>query len=175
MFDDEIDRTEKEAEDKIDQINEVWSEAKIAEAVKEALQTGIFTDIDGNIQALDDALLEFANNSSDYLGVMGATMKKELLDNLGVALETVQEIDKIYKELGVSSDLSGYTLPDNLANELASNSGSYNQTVNQNTITIGNTNITITGSADEATIEELDERLSELRDELVNEIMKNVY
>ena len=175
MFDEEIDRTEKEAEQKINNINEVWSEAKIAEAVKEALQTGIFTDIDGNIKALDDALLDFANNSSDYLGVMGATLKTELLDNLGVALETMQEIDKIYKELAVPSELANYTLPDNLSNELANNKGYYNQTVSQNTITIGNTNITITGSVGDATVEELDERLTEFREQLVNEIMKNVY
>lgn len=175
MFDEEIDRTEKEAEQKINSINETWSEAKIAEAVKEALQTGIFTDIDGNIKALDDALLDFANNSADYLGVMGATLKTELLDNLGVALGTMQEIDKIYKELAVPSELSNYTLPENLSNELANNKGYYNQTVSQNTITIGNTNITITGSVGDATVEELDERLTEFREQLVKDIMKNVY
>jgi hypothetical protein len=31
----------------------------------------VFTDIDGNIKTLQTALMDFANESSDYFGVMG--------------------------------------------------------------------------------------------------------
>lgn len=41
MFDNEIEKVETDAEDKIKDIENVWTDSKIAEVVKEALQTGI--------------------------------------------------------------------------------------------------------------------------------------
>lgn len=55
----------------------------------------VFTDIDGNIKTLQTALMDFANTSSDYFGVMGDSLKKELLNNLNVALETMKELQKM--------------------------------------------------------------------------------
>ena len=39
--------------------------------------------------------MDFANESADYFGVMGSSLKKELLDNLNVALETMKELQKM--------------------------------------------------------------------------------
>lgn len=169
MFDDQIDRIEINADDEIKKLEDTWSESKVAEMVEQALNTGIFTDIDGNIKSLNSALMEFANNSSDYFGVMGDSLKTELLDNLNVALETMKEIQAISTNIEIPANINygnvqpmftGYTSP--------------NGSIQENTITIGDTNITIQGSANSQTVSEIEEILKEYKREIYVEIMKNV-
>ena len=95
MFDSQIENVEDNAEAQIKNIENVFSETKIAEMVAEAMKTGIFEDIDGNIKSLDTALLDMANNSVEYMGVMGQSLKNELLDNLSVALDYMQQMEKV--------------------------------------------------------------------------------
>ena len=71
MFSDQIDKIEENSDEEVKNLEKTWSESKIAEMVKQALDTGVFTDIDGNIKTLQTALMDFANTSSDYFGVMG--------------------------------------------------------------------------------------------------------
>ena len=169
MFDDQIDKVENNAEDEIKNIEDTWTESKIAEMVEQALNTGIFTDIDGNIKSLDTALLEFANNSSEYFGVMGASLKKELIDNLKVAYSTMDEIKKIYNDLNVSDFSNVNSLPN--VNIQGSVSGT---PINNNNITIGDTNITVEGSADSQTVEEIELMLKDYQQKIYADIMKNV-
>ena len=169
MFDDQMDKVETNAEDEIKNIEDTWTESKIAEMVEQALNTGIFTDIDGNIKSLDTALLEFANNSSEYFGVMGASLKKELIDNLKVAYSTMDEIKKIYNDLNVSDFSNVNSLPN--VNIQGSVSGT---PINNNNITIGDTNITIEGSADSQTVEEIELMLKDYQQKIYTDIMKNV-
>ena len=95
MFDSQIENVEDNAEAQIKNIENVFSETKIAEMVAEAMKTGIFEDIDGNIKSLDTALLDMANNSVEYMGVLGDGLKNELLDNLAVALDYMQQMEKV--------------------------------------------------------------------------------
>ena len=95
MFDSQIENVEDNAEAQIKNIENVFSETKIAEMVAEAMKTGIFEDIDGNIKSLDTALLDMANNSVEYMGVLGDGLKNELLDNLSVALDYMQQMEKV--------------------------------------------------------------------------------
>ena len=71
MFSDQIDKIEEDSDEEVKNLEKTWSESKIAEMVKQALDTGVFTDIDGNIKTLQTALMDFANESSEYFGVMG--------------------------------------------------------------------------------------------------------
>ena len=41
MFDDEIDKVEKDSEDQIKSLEDMWTDSKIADAIKEALTTGV--------------------------------------------------------------------------------------------------------------------------------------
>ena len=103
MFDDEKDRIEKTAEQEKNVLEEMFSDVNIANMVSDALKTGIFTDIEGNVMSLDTALMDFANNSAEYLGVMGDTLKTELLDNLNVALQTVQGLKEAMTTIDFNS------------------------------------------------------------------------
>lgn len=172
MFDDQIDKIEENSDEEVKNLEKTWSESKIAEMVKQALDTGVFTDIDGNIKTLQTALMDFANESSEYFGVMGSSLKKELLDNLNVALETMKELQKMSDNYTAPNiDYSNAVLPKdssiNTSPQVSSN-------VETNNITIGDTNITIQGSADDVTLGKVDEMLKDYKASICKEIVKNM-
>lgn len=172
MFDDQIDKIEENSDEEVKNLEKTWSESKIAEMVKQALDTGVFTDIDGNIKTLQTALMDFANESSEYFGVMGSSLKKELLDNLNVALETMKELQKMSDNYTAPNiDYSNTVLPKdsgiNTSPQVSSN-------VETNNITIGDTNITIQGSADDVTLGKVDEMLKDYKASICKEIVKNM-
>lgn len=172
MFDDQIDKIEENSDEEVKNLEKTWSESKIAEMVKQALDTGVFTDIDGNIKTLQTALMDFANESSEYFGVMGSSLKKELLDNLNVALETMKELQKMSDNYTAPNiDYSNTVLPKdsgiNTSPQVSSN-------VETNNITIGDTNITIQGGADDVTLGKVDEMLKDYKASICKEIVKNM-
>lgn len=63
----------------------------------------VFTDIDGNITNLQDAMIEFAESSGEALGIMSDVIKNELVANLNVALDTLKNYADISKELGLNN------------------------------------------------------------------------
>ena len=99
MFDKESDRLKEENDKAIEELEKEWSDSKIAEMVAEALRTGIFTGIDGSVQNLQDAMLQFAEETGELFGVMGTVIKSELITNLDIAKKTVAELGQIIKEL----------------------------------------------------------------------------
>lgn len=210
-FDDEIDRVESESDKRIEELESVFDEKKIAEMVSNALKTGLFEDIDGNITSLNDALMDFANNSSDYLGVMGNSLKTELVDNLKVALSTMQEMkevgdklgfdgikdfsnalstinniapkgnqeykdiieksvsDTIQKSMSIISEgnkvIDGNIISESLSKLLAS----------QPQINVGDINLVIEGNGANINTEEIKRELDEMRNEIVEEIVKYTH
>ena len=172
MFDDQIDKIEENSDEEVKNLEKTWSESKIAEMVKQALDTGVFTDIDGNIKTLQTALMDFANTSSDYFGVMGSSLKKELLDNLNVALETMKELQKMSDNYTAPNiDYSNTVLP---KDSTINTSPQVSSNVETNNITIGDTNITIQGSADDVTLGKVDEMLKDYKASICKEIVKNM-
>jgi chromosome segregation ATPase len=100
-YEDKIDAIEEESDKQIEALEDAWTESAIAQAVREALDTGIFTDLDGNIRNLNDAMLEFAQNSADHFSVMGQVIENDLIANLNVALDTVNNLSAIMNGLGI--------------------------------------------------------------------------
>lgn len=176
MFDNEMDRLEEDAEKEIEGLEEAWSSSKIAEAVKQALATGVFEDIDGNIMALDKALMDFAKNSEDYLGIMGDKMRSELIDNLGIALETVKELESIYKSLSIddnqylnsSKQMLSSSIKTADVNEISRGSLLNNVSIDSPI------NINVHGNADATTISEMQDMLESHTKQMYNEILKYV-
>lgn len=70
-FQESIDKANEDSDKKIEDLENLWSDSKIAEAVKDALKTGLFTDIDGEVSNLKDSLLSFAETSGELFGVTG--------------------------------------------------------------------------------------------------------
>ena len=100
-YEDKIKQIEEENDKQIEALEDAWSESAIAEAVREALQTGLFEDLDGNVKDLQTAMLEFAQASADHFSVMGQSIENDLIANLNVALDTVDNLSDIMKELGI--------------------------------------------------------------------------
>ncbi|HHN8471913.1 TPA: phage tail tape measure protein [Clostridioides difficile] len=101
MFDKESERLENEAEETVKNLEEKFSDTKLAEIVKEVLNSGIFTDIDGNVKDLQDTMIEFINKYQDGLTIAGDKIKTEWLDKLDEALDKMEDLAEINEKLGV--------------------------------------------------------------------------
>ena len=60
MFDKESERLENEADSTIKDLEEKFSDSKIAQLVANALGSGVFKDIEGNVFSLEDVLINFS-------------------------------------------------------------------------------------------------------------------
>ena len=81
-FEAETDGITESNKNTIEQLEKEWSDSKIAEMVSQAISSGIFEGIDGEISNLQDAMLEFAESTGELFGVMGTVIKSELITTL---------------------------------------------------------------------------------------------
>lgn len=102
MYDKEKDRIEEESDKAIEDLENAWSDSKIADAVEKALQSGLYTNIDGEIKSLQDAMIDYIKESGDAFGVMGQKIKDDLIGNLNIALDTMKNVSDIYKNLDLN-------------------------------------------------------------------------
>ena len=173
MFDKEAERIEEENEKNIEELENQWSDTKIAEMVAQALGSGIFTDIEGNVSSLEDALVNFADETGELFGILGATIKSELITNLEIAKDTVNSLATIMKEL----DLSAYVSAQNTrsissATSRMATSGSYSDINNQVTITAPIINIE--GNVDNNVVDELKNISNRIKEQVINAIAGSI-
>ena len=100
-FQESIDKANEDSDKKIEDLENLWSDSKIAEAVKNALKTGLFTDIDGEVSNLKDSLLSFAETSGELFGVTGDIIANDWCGNLDIALNTMNNLNSIMKKMEV--------------------------------------------------------------------------
>ena len=174
MFDNQIENVENNADKQIEDLENVFTETKIAEMVAEAIQTGLFTDIEGNVTSLDTALMDMANNSVEYMGVMGQSLKTELLDNLNIALDTMSQINQINKELGQGYNMDILNPIVNTSPISIDTSSIKAQPVQENSVTLGDMVINVQGNVTDDSIDDIRIALEEQRTQIINEIMANV-
>lgn len=155
-YDDEIDRLQNESDKTIQDIEDKWTESKIAEVVANSLSQGIFTDIDGEIHNLQDTLVFFAEDSGEALGVLGDKIKTELLLNLQEALSYIEQYGSIMDTLGLK-ELGNVSYSDQIGNK----------TLNIDGITI---NVTGTEGMNEITLaNEISRQLENKLEQITNE------
>lgn len=176
MFDSATEKIEEDANKQIEALEDTYTEERIAEMVAGALRNidKEFVGIDGKITDLDSALMDFANNSVEYMGVMGDTLKTELLGNLNIAKETMEEIRKINADLGNSTydNFKYISTLDSSASLLNSELAGLQSSANS--ITLGDMSITIQGNTTEETIGDIKNVLDEYQQKIMHEIMANV-
>ena len=110
------------------------------------------------------------------MGVMGETLKRELLDNLNIALKTMEEIDKINKELNNNNynDIASVIPPMVLTTDVIGTADMPNvEGNNVNDINIGDIVLNINGGTN-MDIEDIKIALEEQRTQIIHEIMTNV-
>ena len=111
MFDDEIDKIEEDtdkateslesqAEEQIKALEDAWTDSKIAEMIEQAFNTGLFTDLDGNVTSLEEAIIKFAEDSGEAVGILADKVKNELSESLKEAVEYMKDYNNIADALG---------------------------------------------------------------------------
>lgn len=127
-FDQESDRLEEENDALIKDLEDKFSDSKIAEMVSEAISSGIFVGIDGSITKLDDAMKQFLKDTGETFGVLGGLIEKEYLGKLEQAYDAMKNISDIYDKL----ELGQYN-PDMSSRFMSPQSYTPSSTYNENT------------------------------------------
>jgi small-conductance mechanosensitive channel len=170
-IDNEIDKIGEEKTQILDNItkefDEKLSDENIAKIVQQALSSG-FIELNGEIQTVQDLLINSINNSVEGYSAMASVIKNELVANLNIALDTMRELENVNSALGLKNF--------DVANSVSTSpikapeySGS-----NGNNVTIGDTHITITGSVDDITLGKIEELIKESQDDMLMKITKNL-
>ena len=162
-FEDEKERLENESEELIKNLEEKFSDSNIAKMVAEALGSGLFTSIDGQVVKLQSAMEEFLTETGELFGVQGAIIEKEYLGNLQIALNTLKDIKNIYKELEVSK-LDKITT--DVFNPNTINSRSSNLSINSPLVYIE-------GNVDSDVVKELENAAVKIKDDILYELARN--
>ena len=131
------------------------------------MKTGL-VEINGEVKTLQDALLGSINDSAEGYSAMASIVKNELISNLNVALETMKNISNVYQGLNlqefgkISMDIS------------KAQSAMQQSSVNNKTITIGDTIINVSGSVDDITLGRIEEMIKEENEKMLNKITNNL-
>ena len=166
-IDKEIERLENEQDDLINELNERFSETNIGKLVAESMKSGLI-EINGEVKTLQDALLSAINDNKEGYSAMASIVKNELVSNLNVALETMKNITSVYQGLNlqdfgkISTDIN------------RTQSAMQQSSVNNKTITIGDTIINVSGSVDDVTLERIEEMIKEENERMLNKITNNL-
>lgn len=179
MFDQESDRLQEEADKVKEDLEDKFSDSKIAELVAQALGSGVFTDIEGNVSSLEDALVDFAKETGDLFGVLGSTIEQELIGKLKEALDTFEDLDNILDKLDINSK-TRFSIPNvDYSSSRYTPSSSNNNTTNNTTSTNIDVNfnkslITIEGNVDKDIVNELKTISKEIEDNVIDSIVREL-
>ena len=163
LYDKEIDRIQNESDKAIEELEEKWSDEKIAQVVANTLASGIFVGINGEVSDLKDKLLETTVESGEAFSVLGAKIQSELCDNLQTALETMQNLAGVYYDMGLN-ELDVTTSPYNTVSTSKGNNG--NITVNSNPT------FNVSGNGSDIDYDEIQRMIDESNDNLISKIIK---
>lgn len=171
MFDKESNRLEQVANDAKDKLDKEFSDDKIRDLVSEALQTGVFKDIDGTMRNLQDVMLDFVDEYGDGLSAIGGIIKNELVANLEIAKNTMKEMSEIMSKL----DLNKYTTSSNFTPQTFGMLQPFNNSGAKSvSIEVNKPLIEIKGNVDNSTMPLIREAINEAKEELLEEIVQKI-
>ncbi|HBF2881939.1 TPA: hypothetical protein KN214_002017 [Clostridioides difficile] len=107
MYDKESDRLQEEADKLKEELEKKYSDENLVDLINEAISSGKFVGLDGEVKKLQDAIIEYINKYEDGMLAMGSVTKQEWLDRLKEGKETLEDINDILDEL----DLSKFAMP----------------------------------------------------------------
>ena len=165
-IDEQIEELRKQEESLKETIEGQFSEENVAKIVQKSLTDG-FIELSGEVQSIQDLLLNSINSSADAYSVMGQVIKNELVSNLGVALSTMQNLKEIHDSLGLS-DYSPIN-PSNITPLYGIESAK-----REANVSIGDTHINIQGGTSEELIEEFRNEIKKSQDNLISKISQGL-
>ncbi|MCC0731233.1 hypothetical protein [Clostridioides sp. ZZV14-6048] len=127
MYDKESDRLQEEADKLKEELEKKYSDENLVDLINEAISSGKFVGLDGEVKKLQDAIIEYINKYEDGMLAMGSVTKQEWLDKLKEGKETLEDINDILDELDLSKfAMPNYTPPSNSRSRSASPTSSVN-------------------------------------------------
>ena len=193
LYDKESERLDKLAELEKERLEEAFSEDKIKQMVSEALKSGMFTDIDGNVKDLGEALVDYCNKFEDGMSAVGEVVKDELLTNLEIAKDSMKEMNTILEQMGLVNKatttyglgLDGIvntTSSTDLANSLTTSNtqttaslvDALNQAVSSNDTTINFNSPILSVNGSVSDFDKLQDLLKEAEKRITTSIIQNV-
>ena len=85
-----------------EELENILDPKNLQNLINSALESGLFTDLEGNIYNLKDVMLDFVDEYEDGLSSIGALIKSELVENLNLAKDTMKNLAGILGQLGIS-------------------------------------------------------------------------
>ena len=128
MFEQESNRLTDEANKAKEELDNILDPKNLQNLINSALESGLFTDLEGNIYNLKDVMLDFVDEYEDGLSSIGALIKSELVENLNLAKDTMKNLAGILDQLGISG-FSSSSYANRIA-ELDYSSARYNNSSN---------------------------------------------
>lgn len=127
MYDKESDRLQEEADKLKEELEKKYSDENLVDLINQAISSGKFVGLDGEVKKLQDAIIEYINKYEDGMFAMGSVTKQEWLDKLKEGKETLEDINDILDELDLSKfAMPNYTPPSNSRSRSASPTSSVN-------------------------------------------------
>lgn len=165
----EQDKVQEEADKKKEELDKILEKENMAVIIKDALSTGTIKDIDGNILNLKQAIFDYEDKYGDGLSVVGGLIKKDLLSQLDISLDTMKNIESILKKLNISdlSKFMTFSLPDTFK---ATNTNNYTT----HTINFNESLITVKGNVDNGVLPQLKDMIKQAEKEITRNIIKSM-
>lgn len=166
MYDKESDRLQEEADKLKEELEKKYSDENLVDLINEAISSGKFVGLDGEVKKLQDAIIEYINKYEDGMLAMGSVTKQEWLDKLKEGKETLEDINDILDEL----DLSKFAMPNyNPSSNSRSRSVSSTSSVNFNSPFF-----VVQGNVTKDTMKDLEKFGRDLENRVYRKIVENI-
>ncbi len=101
-FDDQKQAIEDDAEAKTKNLDDNYTDEKVSQIVKQALNTGYFTDINGKMTSIKDAYIDFENRFGEGMTALGDKIKSDFISKLDEARQVMTSLSSVMNNLGIS-------------------------------------------------------------------------
>lgn len=166
MYDKESDRLQEEADKLKEELEKKYSDENLVDLINQAISSGKFVGLDGEVKKLQDAIIEYINKYEDGMLAMGSVTKQEWLDKLKEGKETLEDINDILDEL----DLSKFAMPNyNPSSNSRSRSVSSTSSVNFNSPFF-----VVQGNVTKDTMKDLEKFGRDLENRVYRKIVENI-
>lgn len=166
MYDKESDRLQEEADKLKEELEKKYSDENLVDLINEAISSGKFVGLDGEVKKLQDAIIEYINKYENGMLAMGSVTKQEWLDKLKEGKETLEDINDILDEL----DLSKFAMPNyNPSSNSRSRSVSPTSSVNFNSPFF-----VVQGNVTKDTMKDLEKFGRDLENRVYRKIVENI-
>nr|WP_312985538.1 hypothetical protein [Clostridioides sp.] len=174
MIDKEIDKLEDEAEKNKEDLDEKYNKENIQKWVQEALNTGMFTDIDGKVTDLKDSMLDFTDKWGEGLGATGDIIKGELIANLEIARDIMKDMDSMKDKLGLTSDYYNKKTSQDYLKETMDSAKNLADAIAGMRVQQNAPLVYVEGNVDKGVMPDLTNAMKKAQEEFANKIVKNM-